>query len=168
MMFSQWSYIGWQNLNPLSHPYETLAPQARQARASGEILNYLLSRWSDILRMIIGFSWQIHGHKKLWNQILIITGFDTYFSFFFGSNPPRSLILSLMLNLLLRSTKKNKGNNFHTEIFSVKIFLLTFIVIILLLSLLLLSCKTVHFLLWLQFDVVKIYVVSKRMFFRRW
>ena len=55
--------IGWQNLNPLSHPnatlapqarqvrtsgenlnYVTLVPQARQARASGEFLNYLLSR----------------------------------------------------------------------------------------------------------------------------
>ena len=30
--------IGWQNLNPLSHPNATLAPQAR---ASGENLNYL-------------------------------------------------------------------------------------------------------------------------------
>ena len=55
--------IGWQNLNPRSHPkatlaplarktrasgenlnYVTLAPQARQARASGENFNYLLSR----------------------------------------------------------------------------------------------------------------------------
>ena len=27
--------IGWQNLNPLSHTNATLAPQARQARASG-------------------------------------------------------------------------------------------------------------------------------------
>ena len=35
--------IGWQNSNPLSHPNATLAPQARQARASGENLNYLLS-----------------------------------------------------------------------------------------------------------------------------
>ena len=35
--------IGWQNLNPLSHPNATLAPQARQARPSGEILNYSLS-----------------------------------------------------------------------------------------------------------------------------
>ena len=33
--------IGWQNLNPLSHPNEILAPQARQARASGEYLNYM-------------------------------------------------------------------------------------------------------------------------------
>ena len=62
-------YIGWQKLNPLSHPNVTLAPQARQARAnenlnyatlapqarpSGEILNYSLSRSSDILSMIIG------------------------------------------------------------------------------------------------------------------
>ena len=31
--------IGWQNLNPLSHPNATLAPRARQARASGENLN---------------------------------------------------------------------------------------------------------------------------------
>ena len=48
--------IGWQNLNLLSHPNTTLAPQARasgenlnyvtlapQARPSGEDLNYLLS-----------------------------------------------------------------------------------------------------------------------------
>ena len=28
--------IGWQNQNPLSHPNATLAPQARQARASSE------------------------------------------------------------------------------------------------------------------------------------
>ena len=51
--------MGCQNLNPLSHPNATLAPQAwvsgenlnyvilttkaRQARASGEILNFLLS-----------------------------------------------------------------------------------------------------------------------------
>ena len=60
--------IGWQNLNPPSHPNATLAPQARQAKASGEnltyvtlasqerqarpsgeILNYLLSQKSDIL-----------------------------------------------------------------------------------------------------------------------
>ena len=33
--------IGWQNLNLLSHLNTTLAPQARQARASGEILNYV-------------------------------------------------------------------------------------------------------------------------------
>ena len=25
----QWSYIGWQNLNPLSHPNATLVPQAK-------------------------------------------------------------------------------------------------------------------------------------------
>ena len=37
-----------ENLN-----YMTLAPQARQARPSGENLNYLLSRYSDILSMII-------------------------------------------------------------------------------------------------------------------
>ena len=58
--------IGWQKLNLLSHPNATLAQQARQARASGEflnyvtlapkarqsseILNYLLSCWSDILK----------------------------------------------------------------------------------------------------------------------
>ena len=35
--------IGWQNLNLLSHPNATLAPQARQARPSGEILNYVLA-----------------------------------------------------------------------------------------------------------------------------
>ena len=33
--------IGWQNFNPLSHPNATIAPQARQARASGENLNYM-------------------------------------------------------------------------------------------------------------------------------
>ena len=33
--------IGWQNLNPLSRPNATLAPQARKARASGENLNYV-------------------------------------------------------------------------------------------------------------------------------
>ena len=33
--------IGCQNINPLSHPNATLAPQARQARASGENLNYV-------------------------------------------------------------------------------------------------------------------------------
>ena len=33
--------IGWQNLNPLSQRNATLAPQARQARASGENLNYV-------------------------------------------------------------------------------------------------------------------------------
>ena len=61
--------IGWQNLNLLSHPnailapqarqartsgenlnYETLAPQVRQVRLSGESLNYLLSHMSDILK----------------------------------------------------------------------------------------------------------------------
>ena len=36
--------IGWQNLNPLSHPNATLVPQARQARASGENLNYKTRR----------------------------------------------------------------------------------------------------------------------------
>ena len=41
--------IGWQNLNPLSHPNATLVPQARQARPSGENLNYSLSGQSDIL-----------------------------------------------------------------------------------------------------------------------
>ena len=32
---------GWQNLNPLSQPNATLAPKARQARVSGENLNYM-------------------------------------------------------------------------------------------------------------------------------
>ena len=32
---------GWQNLNLLSHPNSILASQARQARASGENLNYV-------------------------------------------------------------------------------------------------------------------------------
>ena len=35
--------IGWQNWNPLSHPNAMLAPHARSARQSGEILNYSLS-----------------------------------------------------------------------------------------------------------------------------
>ena len=33
--------IGWQNLNPLSHPNATPAPQARQSRVSGKNLNYM-------------------------------------------------------------------------------------------------------------------------------
>ena len=33
--------IGWQNLNLLGHPNATLAPEARQARPSGENLNYV-------------------------------------------------------------------------------------------------------------------------------
>ena len=33
--------IGWQNSNPQSHTNTTLASQARQARASGENLNYM-------------------------------------------------------------------------------------------------------------------------------
>ena len=48
--------IGWQNLNPLSHPNAIQAPQASQARPSGEILNYLLSHYSDILSMIIAIA----------------------------------------------------------------------------------------------------------------
>ena len=36
--------IGWQNLNPLSHPNATLAPQAR---ASGENLNCVTMGWDD-------------------------------------------------------------------------------------------------------------------------
>ena len=38
---NQWSYTGWQNLNLLSQPNATLAPQAKQAMASGENLNYV-------------------------------------------------------------------------------------------------------------------------------
>ena len=33
--------VGWQKSNLLSHPNATLAPQARQARASGENFNYV-------------------------------------------------------------------------------------------------------------------------------
>ena len=33
--------IGWQILNPRSHPKATLVPLARKARASGENLNYV-------------------------------------------------------------------------------------------------------------------------------
>ena len=43
--------IGWQNWNLLHHPNATLAPQVRQARPSGEILNYSLSHYSDILNV---------------------------------------------------------------------------------------------------------------------
>ena len=32
--------IGWQNLNSLRQPNETLAPKARQAKTSGGNLNY--------------------------------------------------------------------------------------------------------------------------------
>ena len=38
MELCQWSYIGWQNWNLLSHPNAT---QVRQARARGENLNYV-------------------------------------------------------------------------------------------------------------------------------
>ena len=34
--------IEWNNLNPLSHPNATLVPQARQAKASSENLNYVI------------------------------------------------------------------------------------------------------------------------------
>ena len=33
--------LGWLNSNLLSHPNATLAPQARQAMASGENFNYM-------------------------------------------------------------------------------------------------------------------------------
>ena len=55
--------IGWQNLNLLSKPNATLAPQARQARGSGENMNYLLSSYSDILSMIIGSEWWYESRK---------------------------------------------------------------------------------------------------------
>ena len=42
LAFSNDHTIGWQNLNLLSHPNATLAPQARQVRASGENLNYVM------------------------------------------------------------------------------------------------------------------------------
>ena len=48
--------------NPLSHPNATLASQARQ---SGENLNFLLSRYSDILSMIIGFEWWYESRRKI-------------------------------------------------------------------------------------------------------
>ena len=73
LTWSQWSYYRMAKFNLLSHPNPTLAPQARQARASGEnlnyltlapqarpsgeILNYSLSWYSDILSMIIAWSW---------------------------------------------------------------------------------------------------------------
>ena len=52
-----------ENLN-----YITLAPQARQARPSGEILNYLLSHYSYILSMIIGSKTQ----QQLWREELLL------------------------------------------------------------------------------------------------
>ena len=63
--YQQWSYIGWQNLNLLSHPIATLAPQARQAMASGENLNYMTltpqaTHWVASLiswYKIIGLDW---------------------------------------------------------------------------------------------------------------
>ena len=62
---------GWQNLNLLSHPNATLAPHAWQARVSGENLNYSLSRYSDILSMIIALSilydWKIFHQKLFWS-----------------------------------------------------------------------------------------------------
>ena len=66
---------GWQNLYPLSHPNTTLAPQARQVRAcgeirttwqSGEILNFLLSHYSNILSMIIVGNRQSEIFIGLW------------------------------------------------------------------------------------------------------
>ena len=75
--------IGWQNLNLLGHPnatlapearqarpsgenlnYVTLAPQVRQARPSSEILNHLLSQYSDILSKIIAV-------RDWWRGIII-------------------------------------------------------------------------------------------------
>ena len=38
--------IGWQNLNPLSHPNATLAPQARQA---GQVVKLWTTRWGASL-----------------------------------------------------------------------------------------------------------------------
>ena len=77
--------IGWQHLNLLSHRnmyntsvtikasgeknYVTLA---LQARPSGETLNYLLSHYSDILSMIIGFSsrtQELIKHGSMWNKM---------------------------------------------------------------------------------------------------
>ena len=62
--------IGWQNLNLLSHSNAILAPQARQARPSGEILNYLLRHFSDILSMIIGSV--IETGERLFEYVLIL------------------------------------------------------------------------------------------------
>ena len=51
MQQNQWSYTGWKNWTLLSHLNATLA---QQAKLSGKIFNYMLSRYSDILSMIIG------------------------------------------------------------------------------------------------------------------
>ena len=54
--WDQWSYIGWQNLIPLSHPNAILAPQARPVVT-------FLTMWtseSDILCIIIGRCWWLH------------------------------------------------------------------------------------------------------------
>ena len=53
--------IGWLNLNSLSHPNATLAPQARP---SCEILNYLLSCQSDILVRLLPLLENQHLQKK--------------------------------------------------------------------------------------------------------
>ena len=81
--------IGWQNLNLLSHSNTTLAPQARQAKASGEnlnymtlvpqprpatpsreILNYSLSRYSDIL--VRSLEW------REWTEKCVLTMFPPH------------------------------------------------------------------------------------------
>ena len=81
--------IGWQKLNLLSHPnatlapqvrqarasgenlnYATLAPQARQERASGENLNYLLRHYSDIL--VISLMWSTCLQMKTFLQTNIV------------------------------------------------------------------------------------------------
>ena len=73
--------IGCQKLNLLSHPNATLAPQARQARSSGENFNYMtlapqarqarqsgeILNYSDILSMIIA-STPKNSHFTLLNH----------------------------------------------------------------------------------------------------
>ena len=52
-----------ENLN-----YVTLAPQAR---ASGEILNYSLSRYSNILNMMIGPKYRLSRHRNCkWQSVM--------------------------------------------------------------------------------------------------
>ena len=53
---TQWSYYRMARINLQSHPIATLAPQARQARASGENLNYVtLAPWTRLSGEILNY-----------------------------------------------------------------------------------------------------------------
>ena len=57
--------IGWQNINPLSHPSATVVPQIRQARASGENLNYMtLVHKQGKQGQVVKFLTMWHYHHK--------------------------------------------------------------------------------------------------------